>query len=130
MSKKLTGTLLVVAALAFGGAAITPAVEGHFNESSKASAAREAGQVSPEQRTGVINLKTELKTRYDVQFNDKQALQLLCTDGFFGQSCYSGPTDSDETYGSTRYTKESGKTVTINLHSDSSGAYLTEDANS
>lgn len=130
MSKKLTGTLLVVAALAFGGAAITPTVEGHFDEATKASAAREAGQVTPEQRTGVINLKTELKNRYDVQFSDKQALQLLCANGFFGQSCYSGATDSDVTYGSTRYTKESGKTVTINLHSDSSGAYLTEDTNS
>lgn len=126
MSKKLTGTLLVVAALAFGGAAITPTVEGHVTEANKAVTARESGQITPEQRTGVINLKTELKTLYDVQFSDKQALQLLCKDGFFGQSCYSGATNSDESYGSTQYKKESGETVTITLHSASTGAYLTE----
>ena len=115
MTNKTTPILLVIAALAFGGAA----VNGTFDTVSANQAAAVA-----ENRSA---LDTEIQDKYDVKLSDAQLDEIACTDGAFGDSCYEGPTDEIQYYGTTQYEKADGSaTVTIQLISAPGGVGIME----
>jgi hypothetical protein len=115
MSNKTTLALIAIAALAFGAAA----VNGTFNTVSDNQAA--------ERETNRASLSAEIQDKYDVKLTTTQLDEIMCDDGIITSSCYSGPTEEMQSYGTTQYEKADGsKIVTIQLISTFGGIGLVE----